>query len=148
MLALCTVPPLFSQTPRASRRPPANLTQTQARNVSKLPVYLEMGLAGAIVRNYSSMAKVALPAGFSIGLFYSLALGSSPLSDAKQAALGASGRLSLCARLLCTPSKFGPRVFVPLLWTAASRVQSALWPAYTVTSTSPLITVEVRHTLD
>lgn len=47
-----------------------------------------MGLAGAIVRNYSSMAKVALPAGFSIGLFYSLALGSSPLSDAKQAALG------------------------------------------------------------
>lgn len=43
------------------------------------------GLAGAIVRNYSAMAKVALPAGFSVGLFYSLAHGT----DAKQAVLGA-----------------------------------------------------------
>lgn len=48
-----------------------------------------MGLAGAIVRNYSTMAKVALPVGFSYGLFYSLAHGTSPLADAKQTALGA-----------------------------------------------------------
>ena len=48
-----------------------------------------MGLAGAIVRNYSTMAKVVLPAGFSYGLFYSIAHGTSPLADAKVAAVGA-----------------------------------------------------------
>ena len=47
-----------------------------------------MGLADAMMRNYAAMAKFALPAGFTVGLVYSLAFGTSPLSDAKQAAFG------------------------------------------------------------
>jgi len=44
-----------------------------------------MGIANIIVKNYSTMAKVALPVGFCYGLYYSLAHGTSPLADARRA---------------------------------------------------------------
>jgi len=50
-----------------------------------------MGLADFVVRNYSTMVKVVLPASFSYGLLYTLTQGSSPLDDARQAVLGGEG---------------------------------------------------------
>ena len=47
-----------------------------------------MGTADVIVRNYSTMAKIALRLGFTYGIFYSVVHGTSPLCDARRA-LGA-----------------------------------------------------------
>ena len=51
-----------------------------------------MGLANAIVRNYSSLALVVAGSSFGYGLFYSVTHNSSPLADAK-ASLGERIRL-------------------------------------------------------
>ena len=46
-----------------------------------------MGLANAVVRNYSSLALLVAGTSFGYGLFYAVTYNSSPLADAK-ASLG------------------------------------------------------------
>ena len=66
-----------------------------------------MGLADAIVRNYSTLALIVAGSSFGYGLVYAVSYNSSPLNDARQA-LGAitpgharsSGHLYDCTQTL------------------------------------------------
>ncbi len=59
-----------------------------------------MGLANAIVRNYSSLALVVAGSSFGYGLLYAVTHNSSPLADAK-ASLGEMSRPHPLSGQLC-----------------------------------------------